>query len=82
MSRERLRWPRGNLTARQKSAEGVVDHVVGKAIEALQHRKVEQQIGRAGNGGRRPKREGEASRHGSQERHAAEEHPDNSGLPV
>ena len=62
VSRERLRRPRGNLTARQKSAEGVVDHVVGKALEALQSRKAEQQIGRAGNGGRRPEREGEGSR--------------------
>jgi hypothetical protein len=51
LSRERLRWPRGNLTARQKSAEGVVGHVVGKASEALQCQKAEQQIGRAGNGG-------------------------------
>ena len=51
MSRERLRRPRGNLTARQKSAEGVIGHVVGKANEALQRRKAEQQIGRAGNGG-------------------------------
>ena len=62
VSRERLRRPRGNLTARQKSAEGVVGHVVGKASEALQSRKAEQPIGRAGNGGRRPEREGEGSR--------------------
>jgi hypothetical protein len=62
VSRERLRRPRGNLTARQKSAEGVVGHVVGKASEALQSRKAEQQIGRAGNGGGRPEREGEGSR--------------------
>ena len=62
MSRERLRKPRGNLTARQKSAKGVVGHVVGKASEALQGRKAEQQIGRAGNGDRRPEREGEVSR--------------------
>ena len=54
MSRERLRRPRGNLTARQKSAEGVVGHVVGKAIEALQSRKAEQQIGQAGNDGEGP----------------------------
>ena len=60
MSCERLRRPRGNLTARQKSAEGVVVHVVGKA--ALQCRKVEKQIGGAGNGERRPEREGEVSR--------------------
>jgi hypothetical protein len=41
VSLRRLREPRGNLTAGQKSAEGVVDHVVGKASEALQYRKVE-----------------------------------------
>jgi len=35
VSLRRLREPRGNLTAGQKSAEGVVDHVVGKASEAL-----------------------------------------------
>ena len=62
MSRERLRKSRGNLTARQKAAEGIVSHVVGKAREALQCRKAERQIGRAGNGGRRPEREGEVSR--------------------
>jgi len=43
VSRERLRKPRGNLTARQKSAKGVVGHAVGEAIEALQCRKVEKQ---------------------------------------
>jgi hypothetical protein len=41
VSLRRLREPKGNLTAGQKSAEGVVDHVVGEASEALQHRKVE-----------------------------------------
>ena len=35
VSLRRLREPRGNLTAGQKSAEGVVDHVVGRASEAL-----------------------------------------------
>ena len=44
-----LRKPRGDLNETQKSAEGIVDHAVGKAIEALQYRKVEQQIGQAGN---------------------------------
>ena len=33
--------PRGILTAGQKSAEGVLGHVVGKASEALRRRKVE-----------------------------------------
>ncbi len=40
----------------QKSAEGIVTRAVGKASEALQGRKAEQRIGRAGNGGRRPER--------------------------
>jgi hypothetical protein len=60
----RLRRPRGPLTAGQKSAEGVVGQAVGKASEALQGRKAEQQIGRAGNDGRRPERVGVASRTG------------------
>ena len=51
-----LRGERSSLTVRQKSAAGEVVYVVGKAIEALQSRKAEQQIGQAGNGGRRPKR--------------------------
>ena len=41
MSLRRLRELRGNLTAEQKSAEGVLDHVVGKVSEALQCRKAE-----------------------------------------
>ena len=41
MSLRRLRMPRGILTAGQKSAEGVLGHVVGKASEALRRRKVE-----------------------------------------
>jgi hypothetical protein len=57
-----LRKPRGDLTAAQESADGIVGHAVGKASEALQSRKVEQQIGRAGNEGRRPERLGVASR--------------------
>ena len=47
----RLRRPRGRLTTGQKSAEGVLGQAVGKAIEALQGRKVEKQIGGAGNDG-------------------------------
>src|SRR6266571_2790673 len=35
VSRWRLRRPRGRLTAGQKSAEGIVGHVVGTASEAL-----------------------------------------------
>jgi hypothetical protein len=41
VSLRRLRLSRGSLTAEQKSADGVVGHVVGKAIEALQSRKAE-----------------------------------------
>jgi hypothetical protein len=37
VSRERLRRLRGHLTARQKSAEGVVGHVAGKASKELPH---------------------------------------------
>jgi hypothetical protein len=35
VSLRRLRMPRGILTAGQKSAEGVLGYVVGKASEAL-----------------------------------------------
>jgi hypothetical protein len=59
-----LRAPRGDLTAAQESAEGVVGQAVGEASEALQGRKAEQRIGRAGNDGRRPERLGVASRTG------------------
>src|ERR1019366_1375712 len=52
--RNGLRLSRGSLTAGQKSAEGVLGQVVGEASEALRNRKGSQQIGRAGNGGRRP----------------------------
>ena len=64
MSLRRLRLPKGGLTARQKSAEGIVGHDVGKVSvsEALHNRKGSQRIGRAGNGSRRPEREGAASR--------------------
>jgi hypothetical protein len=62
VSLRRLRLSEGDLTAAQKSAEGKVGCDVGKANEALQSRKAEQQIGQAGNDSRRPEREGEASR--------------------
>src|SRR6476660_417053 len=64
VSPQRLRRLKGRLTAEQKSAEGIVGPAVGKASEALQGRKAEQQIGRAGNDGRRPERLGVASRTG------------------
>jgi hypothetical protein len=41
VSRRRLSLPKGNLTAGQKSAEGILGHAVGKASEALQRRKAE-----------------------------------------
>jgi len=51
-----LERKRFTSTVSQKSAKGKVGHAVGKATEALQCRKAEQQIGRAGNGDRRPER--------------------------
>ena len=51
VSLRRLSVPQGILTAGQKSAEGVVGRVVGKASEALRTERWRQQIGRAGNGG-------------------------------
>ena len=63
-ARSELGKPRGDPTAAQKSADGVVGRDVGKASEALQSRKAEQQIGRAGNEGGRPERLGVASRTG------------------
>src|SRR5450755_1067422 len=41
MSLWRLRWPKGDLTAEQKSAEGILGCIVGRASEALQRRKAE-----------------------------------------
>jgi hypothetical protein len=41
VSRRRLRLSKGDLTAGQKSAEGILGHVVGKASEALRCRKAE-----------------------------------------
>jgi hypothetical protein len=41
VSLRRLRLSKGDLTAGQKSAEGVLGYVVGKASEALRNRKVE-----------------------------------------
>ena len=51
-------WGRkGVLTAdAEVSEEGILGQAVGKASEALQGRKAEKQIGRAGNEGRRPER--------------------------
>ena len=42
-----LREPQGDLIRAQESADGIVGHAVGKASEALQCRKAEQQIGQA-----------------------------------
>src|SRR5260370_28302404 len=52
----RLRRSRGRLTAGKRSAWGVLGEAVGKASEALQARKAEEQIGQAGNDSRRPER--------------------------
>ena len=41
VSRKRLRGPKGNLIAGQKSAEGILGYAVGKASEAIQRRKAE-----------------------------------------
>ena len=60
-----LRLSQGDLTAAQKSADGIVGPDVGKAREALQRRKAEQRIGRAGNDARRPERLEVASRTGN-----------------
>src|SRR5260370_28467331 len=59
-----LRPPRGDLTAAQESAEGVVVQAVGEASEALQGRKAGERIGRAGNDGRKPEPWGVARRTG------------------
>src|SRR5216684_148557 len=81
VSLRRLRMPRGILTAGQKSAEGVLGYVVGKASEALHAERRSQQIGRAGNGDRRPEREERQVGHESRKRQAAE-HPVETGLLV
>ena len=47
MFRKELREPQGDLIAAQKSADGIVGQAAGKAREALQCRKAEQQIGQA-----------------------------------
>jgi hypothetical protein len=60
----RRRRSKDPLTARQKSAEGIVGRAVGKVSEALQGRKAEQRIGRTGNEGRRPEQLRAASRIG------------------
>ena len=80
MSPRRLGLLQGSLIAGQKSAEGIVDHVVGQASEAPDYQRWSQPIGRAGNGGRRPEREERRVGYESQEQHAAE-HPDGTGLP-
>jgi hypothetical protein len=48
VSLRRLRIPRGILTAGQKSAEGVLGYVVGKASEALHAERRSQQIAEPG----------------------------------
>ena len=60
--RKRLSLPQGRLTAEQKSAEGVVGLVVGKASEALRSERWSEQIGQAGNGDTKALTRGTASR--------------------
>ena len=45
MSLRRLRWPRGILTAEQKSAEGIVGHDVGRLVRHSKAERRSQQIG-------------------------------------
>lgn len=47
---------------RQKSAEGILDLRVGKAIEALQAERWSKQIGQAGNEDTKARTRGAASR--------------------
>jgi hypothetical protein len=58
----RLRLPEGGLTTGQKSAEGILGHDVGKASEALRKPKGGAMDRPSRKRGRRPEREGEASR--------------------
>ena len=60
--RKRLSLPQGRLTAEQKSAEGVVGLVVGKASEALRSERWSEQIGQAGNEDTKARTRGAASR--------------------
>src|ERR1700733_15909663 len=62
VSLRRLRLSRGSLTAGQKSAEGIVGHVVGKASEALQGRKTESTDRRNRERWLKARTRGEASR--------------------
>jgi hypothetical protein len=62
VSFRRLRMPRGTLTAGQKSAEGVLGHVVGEANEALRRRKVESTDRLSRERGLKARTRGEASR--------------------
>src|SRR5271169_2071019 len=77
----RLRQPRGGLTAGQKSAEGVVGHVVGKANEALRRRKVESTDRPNRKRWLKARTRGAAVGHESRERQAAE-HPVETGLLI
>jgi hypothetical protein len=50
-SRERLRLPEGDLTAGQKSAEGILAMTSVRLVRHSDAERRSQQIGRAGNGG-------------------------------
>src|SRR5258705_3868589 len=62
VSLRRLRLSKGGLTVGQKSAEGIVGHDVGKASEALRMPKGGAMDRPSRERGRRPEREGAASR--------------------
>ena len=51
MFREELGDSQGDSIPVQKSAEGIVVHAVGEAIEALRAERRSERIGRTGNGG-------------------------------
>ena len=48
VSLRRLRWPKGDLTAEQKSAEGIVGDAVGELVRHSNTERWSQQIGRPG----------------------------------
>jgi hypothetical protein len=46
VSLQRLRWPKGDLTAEQKSAEGILDYAVGELVRHSNTERWSQQIGK------------------------------------
>jgi hypothetical protein len=72
VSRRRLRSSKDGLTAGQKSAEGILGHVVGKASEALRCRKAELTDRPSRERWLKARTRRAALGHESQERNAAE----------